>query len=136
MGRVLGIDIGTVRVGLAVSDPLGVVAQPLDVVPRDDALDDIAQRTADLDVDQIVVGIPLRLDGSHGPEAEAAETFARNLEEQLGVPVARWDERLSTKQAERAMRTGGSDARHQRGVVDKVAAAVVLQAYLDNRRTT
>ena len=135
MARVLGIDIGTVRVGLAVSDPEGVLAQPLDVVPRERATDEIADRTRELDVGEVVVGIPLRLDGSHGPEADAAEDFARSLEALLDVPVARWDERLSTKGAERSMRAAGVTARKQRGSVDKVAAALVLQSFLDHRRT-
>ena len=134
MARVLGIDIGTVRVGLAVSDPDGVLAQPLDVVPREGATDSIADRTRELEVGEVVVGIPLRMDGSHGPEADAAEEFARMLEDVLDLPVARWDERLSTKQAERAMRAAGADSRKQRGVVDKVAAAMVLQSFLDSRR--
>lgn len=134
MARVLGIDIGSVRVGLAVSDPDGVLATPLDVVPRDGATAAIADRTRELEVDEVVVGIPLRMDGSHGPEADAAEDFAMTLEGLLGLPVARWDERLSTKEAERAMRASGANSRKQRGVVDKVAAAMVLQAFLDNRR--
>jgi putative holliday junction resolvase len=134
MARVLGIDIGTVRVGLAVSDPNGLIAQPLDVVPRESASDAIAERTRELEVGEVVVGIPLRMDGSHGPEADAAESFARALEGLLDVPVARWDERLSTKEAERAMRTAGADSRKQRGLVDKVAAAMVLQSFLDSRR--
>jgi len=136
MARVLGVDIGTVRVGLAVSDPDGVLASPLDVVPREGAEAEIAERTRNLEVDEIVVGIPLCMDGSHGPAADAAEAFARALEGAIGVPVARFDERLSTKEAERAMRAGGSNARKQRGVVDKVAAALVLQAFLDSRRTS
>ena len=130
----LGIDIGTVRVGLAVSDPDGLVAQPLEVVPRGTATDAIADRTRELEVGEVVVGIPLRMDGSHGPEADAAETFARTLEGLLDVPVARWDERLSTKEAERSMRAAGANSRKQRGVVDKVAAAMVLQSFLDSRR--
>lgn len=130
----LGVDIGSVRVGLAVSDAGGVIAQPLSVVPRATALDEIVHRTRDLEVGEIVVGIPLRMDGSRGPEAEEAESFARDLESQTELPVARWDERLSTVQAQRAMRSGGVDARGQRGNVDKVAAAVVLQAFLDSRR--
>lgn len=134
MARVLGVDIGSVRVGLAVSDEGGVIAQPLDVVPREGALDEITDRTRDLDVDEIVVGIPLRMDGSRGPEAVEAETFAQDLETQTRLPVARWDERLSTVQAERSMRSAGSGSRKQRGRVDKVAAALVLQAYLDNKR--
>jgi putative Holliday junction resolvase len=136
MARVLGIDLGTVRVGLAVSDPQRLLAQPLDVVPREGAEDAIADRTRELEVGEVVVGIPLRMDGSHGPEADAAEDFAQTLEELLGLPVARWDERLSTKEAERSMRAAGANSRKQRGVVDKVAAAMVLQSFLDSRRTS
>jgi len=133
-GRVLGVDVGTVRVGLAVSDPLGATAQPLDVLPADDALDAIVERARDLDASEIVVGLPLRTSGEHGPEAEAARQFARDIEEASGIPVHLWDERLSTVQAERVMREQGHDARRQRGSIDKVAAAVVLQSFLDARR--
>jgi putative Holliday junction resolvase len=134
MGRVLGIDPGSVRVGLAVSDPEGIIAHPLDVIARETAAEAIAIRVSELEIEEIVVGIPLRTDGSRGPEADEAESFAKALERKTNLPVARWDERLSTKQAERAMRSGGADSREQRGKVDKVAAAIVLQSYLDGRR--
>lgn len=136
MTRVLGVDLGTVRVGLAVSDPDGVLAQPFDVIEREHAELEIARRTSELEVEEIVVGIPLKMDGTHGPAADEAESFALALELQTGLPVARWDERLSTKEAERAMRAGGKKAKQQRGTVDKVAAALVLQSFLDHRRTT
>ncbi len=134
MPRVLGIDIGTVRVGLAVSDPTGSIAQPLDVIARADAVDDIVRLTRELQVEEIVVGIPLRMDGAAGPEAREAETFADEIAHRTGLRVSRFDERLSTVEAGRAMRSAGSSSRHQRGRVDKVAAAVVLQAFLDSRR--
>jgi putative holliday junction resolvase len=134
MTRVLGVDLGSARVGLALSDPLGATAQPLEVIDATDATAQIVERIRDLEVTEIVVGIPFRLDGSRGPEAEQAEMFAHELEELTGLPVTRWDERLSTVEAERTMRAGGTNARRQRGVVDKVAAAVVLQAYLESRR--
>jgi putative Holliday junction resolvase len=135
MPRVLGVDLGTVRVGLAVSDPDGIVARPLEVIegPRDFATA-VAERARDLEVSEVVVGIPLRLSGEHGPEAAAAEEFARRLEQSTAIPVRRWDERLSTVEAQRSMRAAGHDARTQRGVVDKVAAALVLGAYLESRR--
>ncbi len=135
MPRVLGVDPGRVRVGLAVSDAEGIVAQPLDVVSRADAAGEIVTRVRALGVDEIVVGIPFRLDGSRGPEVDEAETFADALAEMTGLPVSRFDERLSTKQAEHAMRSAGSRASDQRGKIDKVAAALVLQAFLDSRRT-
>lgn len=137
MTRVLGVDLGSARVGLAVSDPAGLTAQPLDVLKvgdTDDVVAAVARRAEELEVGEIVVGIPLRMDGAHGPEADAAESFARRLEGATSVPVRRWDERLSTVEASRAMRSAGADARRQRGVVDKVAAALVLGAYLESRR--
>ncbi len=137
MPRVLGVDVGTTRVGLALSDPAGITAQPLEVIDGPGASGfaaAIAERVRELEVEEIVVGIPLHMDGRRGPAAEAAEAFAVSLEEATGLPVRRWDERLSTKEAERAMRAGGADGRKQRGVVDKVAAAIVLGAYLDARR--
>jgi putative Holliday junction resolvase len=132
--RSLGVDLGKVRVGLAVSDPQGMFAQPLAVVPRDAATEEIAFHAAHLEVEQIVVGIPVRLDGEWGPEAEEAESFASALGHRTGLPIELWDERLSTKEAERVMRAVGKKAREQRGVVDKVAAAIILQSFLDSRR--
>jgi putative holliday junction resolvase len=134
MSRVLGVDLGTVRVGLAVSDPDGILAQPFEVIARENADLEIAVRAAHLEVGEIVIGIPLQLDGLKGQAAEAAEEFALDLEERTGLPVTRWDERLSTKEAERAMRAAGKTAKQQRGQVDKVAAALFLQSYLDSRR--
>jgi putative Holliday junction resolvase len=134
MARVLGVDLGSVRVGLAVSDADGLIAQPLDVVPRADALTNIAARVIDLGVGEVVVGIPYRMDGTQGPEANAANEFMKTLQNELDVPVSHFDERLTTKEAERAMRVGGVRAKKQRGVVDKVAAALILQAFLDSRR--
>lgn len=136
MPRILGVDVGSVRIGLALSDPLGITAQGLEVltISESSAVDAVAKRAREHEVDEIVVGIPIRMDGSHGPEAEGAEAFARSLEEATGLTVTRWDERLSTKEAARSMRAAGADSRKQRGVIDKVAAAVFLQAYLESRR--
>lgn len=135
-GRVLGVDIGSARVGIAVSDPERVTAQPLEVLENrgtDATAAAVAQRARELDVVEIVVGLPLRLDGTRGPEVSKAESFAASIEKASGLPVRRWDERLSTRQAQRVMQAGGADQRRQRGVIDKVAAAIVLQAYLDAR---
>lgn len=131
MGRVLAVDLGSVRIGLAVSDPGGLVAQPLDVITNDEnALQVIASHEAD----EFVVGLPIKMNGTKGPEAEAAEAFAQELRNRTGKPVTLWDERLSTVEAERTMRSGGTNARKQRGRVDKVAAAVFLQTFLESRR--
>lgn len=128
--RVLGVDLGTVRIGLAISDPLGMTAQPLDVLEASD-VEGIVRRVRDHAVSEIVVGLPLRTNGTEGPEAEAARAFAERLAVETGVTVTLWDERLSSKQAERSM---GGTSRMRRGAVDKVAAAIVLQSYLESRR--
>lgn len=134
-GRVLCVDYGTVRIGLAVSDPLGSTAQPLEVVAAGEtSVETIVDRVKAYEVTEIVVGLPVRTDGTTGPEAEAVQAFARRLEDAAGVPVRLWDERLSSVEAERVMRSAGVDARAQRGSVDKVAAAIVLQSYLESRR--
>jgi putative Holliday junction resolvase len=131
MARVLAIDLGAARIGLAVSDPEGLVAQPLDVIPNDDdALDAIAT----IEADEFVVGLPVRMNGTRGPEADAAEAFAETLRTRTAKTVTLWDERLSTVEAERTMRSGGTRAKQQRGRVDKVAAAVFLQSFLESRR--
>lgn len=131
MGRVLAIDLGAARIGLAVSDPEGLVAQPLDVIANDqNAFDTLAE----MEADEFVVGLPVRMNGTRGPEAEAAEAFANRLRMQTGKDVTLWDERLSTVEAERTMRSGGTRAKQQRGRVDKVAAAVFLQSFLESRR--
>jgi len=127
-GRVLCVDYGTVRIGLAVSDPLGTTAQPLDVVSE---IEEVVERARELDVSEIVIGLPLRTSGRAGPEAEAVKAFAREVEKASGIAVHLWDERLSSAQAERVM---GGSARKRRGSVDKVAAAIVLQSYLDARQ--
>jgi len=131
MPRVLAVDLGSARIGLAVSDPEGLVAQPLDVIQNDEgALDAVAA----LDADEFVVGLPIHMNGTRGPEADAAEAFAQELRDRTGKAVTLWDERLSTVEAERTMRSGGTNARKQRGRVDKVAAAVFLQSFLESRR--
>ncbi|HVL80603.1 MAG TPA: Holliday junction resolvase RuvX [Actinomycetota bacterium] len=136
MPRVLCVDYGGTRVGLAVSDALGRTAQPLDVLKRkkgSSLVESVLGVARRLEADEIVVGLPLKMDGSTGVAAEAARSFARSLEERWGSPVAMWDERLSTVEASRGMREAGVSARQQRETVDKVAAAMILRSYLDAR---
>lgn len=130
--KVLGVDHGSARVGLAVS--VAGIAQPLEVIPAAGAVDAIAERVRELEVEAIVVGLPLRTDAAEGPEAASARSFAARLGEATGLEVALWDERLSSVEAERAMRAAGVTARKQRGRLDKVAATLVLQSYLDAHR--
>jgi putative Holliday junction resolvase len=132
--RVLGIDFGTTRIGLAVSDPTGTFASPLCTVGcterRRDLvkLKDIIERN---DAEHVVVGLPVTLKGEVGPAAEAAAEFARQLAEQIDVPVTTWDERMTTVVAERALLESGMRRESRRDNRDKVAAAVMLQSYLD-----
>ena len=139
-GRRLGIDVGSVRVGVALSDPDGVLATPLATVARDVArgsdLDTIAGLVAEHDVVGVVVGLPRTLAGREGPAADAAREFATALAARLdaAVPVVYSDERLTTVVATRQMRESGRKGRRQRAVVDQVAAVAILQGWLDARR--
>lgn len=136
MGRVLAVDYGKVRVGLAVSDPMRRTAQPLDVVERQrgrSLLEGVLGAVREHEVEEIVVGLPLRMDGSEGVLAEAARSFAKALGERAGVPVKLRDERLTSVEASRGMRRAGVTARNQRQVLDKVAAAILLRDYLESQ---
>lgn len=133
MGRLLGVDLGTRRIGLALSDPAGTTATPFRTVARsDDDLDAgaLAEIAREEGAQEIVLGLPLRLDGTRGSAAEAAEVFAERLRA-TGLGVHLWDERLTTAEAEKRLR--GMEGRRRRQVVDQVAAAVILQSYLDAR---
>ena len=140
--RALGLDLGSKRIGVAVSDSDGLVATPIEVVLRTSdrrgehrALADLAE---EWEVEVVVIGIPYSLDGSTGPMAQAmtaeAVELARVLSARSGVPVETYDERLTTVTAERTLREQDLRAPQRRKVVDMVAAAVMLQAWLDVRR--
>jgi len=139
-GRRLGIDVGAVRVGVALSDPDGVLATPLATVARDvergSDLDTIAGLVAEHDVVGVVIGLPRTLAGREGPAADAAREFATALAARLDatVPVVFSDERLTTVVATRQMRESGRKGRRQRAVVDQAAAVAILQGWLDARR--
>jgi putative Holliday junction resolvase len=132
--RVLGLDIGEKRVGVAVSDPSGRVATPLRVSDaRGLATDPGALRriVEDYEIRGLVVGLPLGLSGEEGPQAAIVRAAADRLGAVLGLPVAFIDERLSTTQARRSMRDAGRSVPEMRGAVDMVAAAILLQTHLD-----
>jgi putative Holliday junction resolvase len=137
-GRRLGIDVGAVRVGVALSDPDGVLATPLATVARDvqhgTDLAAIAGMVAEHDVVGVVVGLPRTLAGREGPAAEAAREFGAALAGWVAVPIEFADERLTTVVATRQMRESGRKGRRQRAVVDQVAAVAILQGWLDARR--
>ncbi len=134
--RILGLDVGDRRIGLAISDPNGQVAVPLRTLHRtaqDGAVDAIAALVAEENVEAIVVGLPLRLDGTAGSQAESVEEFVRQLLPAVNVPVTLWDERLSTVQAEQLLRRDGPPSRKGKAEQDSLAAAIILQGYLDSR---
>ena len=132
MGRVLGIDHGDVRIGIALSDPTEFLASPLCVLDSTNAgLDQIIALIAEHEVEKIVVGLPRNMDGSYGSATEKVRTFIEKLKRKTAVPVFEWDERLSTVSAHNALREAGLDGKQRKGVVDKVAAQIILQNYLD-----
>ncbi|MCW2719764.1 MAG: putative pre6S rRNA nuclease [Pseudonocardiales bacterium] len=137
-GRRLGIDVGSVRVGVALSDPDGIIATPLVTVPRDvehgSDVRTIAHLVAEHDVVQVVLGLPRTLANREGPAAEAARVFGEALTGALAVPVVYSDERLTTVVATQQLRSRGVKGRRQRAVVDQAAAVAILQGWLDSRR--
>jgi putative Holliday junction resolvase len=134
----IGVDVGSVRVGVATCDPAGLIATPVETVRRGRGdLDRLAALVAERAPVEVVVGLPTTLTGRHGPAAEAAEEFARRLAALLAaqdVPVRLVDERLSTVDAQRALRDSGVDTRRGRSVVDQAAAVIILQTALDTER--
>ncbi len=137
-GRRLGVDVGAVRVGIAVSDPEGVLATPLVTVARDveggTDLRAIAELVVEYEVVGIVVGLPRTLAGREGPAAEAARTFVDALGAVVDVPIELSDERLTTVVATAQLRQRGVRGRKRRAVVDQAAAVVILQGWLDGGR--
>lgn len=137
MARVVALDPGTVRVGVAVSDPGGLIAQPHSTVaaaPPDTLPTRLAGVIEELDAAHVVVGLPRRLDGTVGPEAKEARRLATELRRLTRRPVTLQDERLSSVAAERALREGGRRRGERRRLADQVAATLILQTYLDSAR--
>lgn len=137
-GRVIGVDVGTVRVGLAMSDPTGTLASPLETLERAKDgrdLDRLVSLVVEHEVTEVVVGEPVHLSGASGASAADAGAYAQALADRIpDVPVQLIDERLSTVTAANHLREGGIDRRKQRAVIDQAAAVVILQQFLDGRR--
>ena len=134
--RYLGIDFGTQRIGLALSDEMGWTAQPHSVLKHtslEKDLDALAEIVRENDVGHIVIGLPRHMSGAEGEMAAMARNFADAAGQRFGLPVEFMDERLSSMAAERALIEGGVKRDKRRGVVDKVAAALILQTYLDSK---
>lgn len=133
--RVLGLDHGTVRIGVALSDELGIIAQPLEFVPAepfDAALDRIRQLVQERQVELIVVGMPRNMNGTYGPAAQKARDFMDAVAKLGLAPVRAVDERLTTAQADRLMVAAGVRREKRRQKVDQMAAAILLQSFLDS----
>ena len=132
---VLGIDLGSRRIGLAISDPEGRVALPAGTLESRGRAADLAAigtLARERGVRRVVVGLPLHMNGRAGPEAQAARAFADALARELGLPVETLDERWTTREAERTLReTGGSGRRKRRGVADTLAATLLLRTFLE-----
>jgi putative Holliday junction resolvase len=137
-GRRLGIDVGTVRIGVASSDPDGILATPVETVRRDRAgkhLRRLAVLAAELEVVEVIVGLPRTLANRTGPSAQDAIDMAEALAQRVApIPVRLADERLTTVSAQRALRAAGVRAKEQRAVIDQAAAVAILQSWLDQRR--
>ncbi len=136
MTRILGLDPGERRVGVAISDESAVMAFPLVVLaahPRTALAAELRRLCVEKKVGRIVVGLPVRTDGAEGHAAAAARVFAGWVHEVTGLPVALWDERFTTLSAEHALIEAGVRRRERRGAVDKLAAQILLQHYLDSQ---
>ena len=132
--RVLALDVGSIRIGLALSDPLGLTAQPLPTLTRrrlEDDLDSLVRIIKERGVEEIVVGLPINLKGIETPQTEKVRRFAEALQARLAFPIRYWDERLTTTQALRTLKHAKRRPSREKGLVDQVAAAYILQAYLD-----
>jgi putative Holliday junction resolvase len=133
--RIAGLDVGTVRIGVAISDPTGRMAHPRETVaarPLSAAVDRVAAILAEAQIRRVVVGLPIDLDGKAGRAVRMVRLFTRALVERTGVEVLEWDERLTSVAAERMLVGADLSRARRRQVVDQVAAAMILQGWLDN----
>jgi putative Holliday junction resolvase len=131
----MGLDFGDKRIGVALSDDLGLIATPRDTLHRRDGkdIDRLAELATAEGVGEILVGMPVSMDGSHGPQAQKVMKFIQRLSERVEIPVVPWDERLTTVAAERVLIEADMSRDRRRRVIDRVAAAYMLQSYLDYR---
>jgi putative pre-16S rRNA nuclease len=136
LGRVLGLDVGSRRIGIAVSDPLGITAQGLETLQRRNKRQDFAaleQIIREYAVRQIVVGLPLRMSGAEGTQSEKMQTFADDLRKRFRLPVHLWDERLTSAEANRLLRETELSIEKRAKAVDRMAAVLILQAWMEKR---
>jgi putative holliday junction resolvase len=139
LGRVLGLDVGVRRIGVAVSDPLGITAQGLDTLQRRNKRHDFEHLRSVIrqyDVKEIVVGLPLRMSGEEGIQADKMQGFAEELRRRFGLPVHLWDERLTSAEANRLLRETELSIEKRGKAVDRMAAVLILQGWMENREST
>ncbi|MGD1152112.1 MAG: Holliday junction resolvase RuvX [Syntrophales bacterium] len=136
--RILGLDYGSKRIGVAVCDELGMTAQGLATIARKNRqqdLEEIARFIRTYNVEKIVIGYPIRLDGTEGIQCEKISKFASLLESTFSLPIIKWDETLSTKEAEEILIRANMRRDKRKNIVDRVAASLILQGYLDSQES-
>ena len=138
--RIMGLDFGSKTVGVAISDELLTIAQPMEIVRRKEAnklrqtLARIEELIVEYEVEEIVLGLPLNMDDTEGERVALTKEFQEKLERRTGLPVYTWDERLTTVEADNAMMEAGIRRENRKEYVDKIAAALILQGYMENRK--
>ena len=134
--RIMGLDVGDKTIGVALSDPMGWTAQGLEVIRRKNDIQEDFQRLLEIireyGVESILVGLPKNLNGTIGPQGEKVQAFVEQLKKEINLPVKTWDERLSTVAAEKVLLQADVSRSKRKKVIDKMAAAVILQGYLDS----
>jgi len=138
-GRVLGLDVGTRRIGIAVSDPLGITAQGLETLQRKTKREDFDRLRLvirEYDVQEIVVGLPLRMSGAEGTQAGKMQEFAEELRKRFKLPVHLWDERLTSAEANRLLRETDLSIEKRGKAIDRMAAVLILQGWMEGNRTS
>lgn len=132
----MGLDVGSRRIGIAISDPLGITAQGLDTLQRQNKKEDYRKLAAVIEqyhVTEIVVGYPLRMSGAEGTQAEKMQAFAEELRKRFHIPVHLWDERLTSAEANRILRESEMSIKRRGGAVDRMAAVLILQSWMEAR---
>lgn len=133
--RILALDHGTKRIGVAISDEMKLIAQPLEFIPAEPFADVVARLKTlirEKEVELVLLGMPRNMDGSYGPAAMKVQEFAAALSDALTVPIQTWDERLTSQQAQRFLIEGNVRRKDRKTKVDKTAAAILLQSYLES----
>lgn len=134
--RIMGLDVGSKTVGVAISDPLGWTAQGVETIQIDESrkqfgYDRVKELVLEYEVEKVVVGLPKNMNNTIGPRAESSKIYAEVLESRIGLPVVLWDERLTTSSAERTLIEADVSRKKRKEVIDKLAAVMILQSYLD-----